>query len=192
MESGESNLFELEAVMKKISLLLIVGMFLLIPATGCYAKGPWKGKIIDSETKQPLEGAAVVAVWYKAYAGPAGTTDVFLDASEAVTNKDGEFEITSKSFLSVPLVRDVKGPFFTMFKPGYGSYPEFQVNIKAPNLTAMEYFQTKGAVVELPKLKTRKERLDTLDSIHLFNPGGKTPNLMRLYNMERKSLGFSE
>ena len=141
------------------SLLFVV--ILLIPATACYAAGPWRGKVIDAETKQPVEGAAVVAVWEKDISGPAGTLQYFLDAEETATDKNGEFKIPFKIFLSIPGIRQVKGPFFTIFKPGYGSFPEHQVS---PQEIPDTYFLGKTGVVELPKLnlKTREERLKNL------------------------------
>jgi hypothetical protein len=92
----------------------------------------------------------------------AGAISSFLDASEAVTDKNGDFEIPEKSFLSIPYFRKVKGPFFTIFKPSYGAFPEYQVNIRFPDLTPADYFETKGAIVELPKLKTKEDRLKKL------------------------------
>ena len=72
--------------MKRFSLFFILAV-VLIPASGCYAKGPWRGKVVDAETKQPIEGAAVVAVWETWTSTPAGTSDNYLAAEETLTCK---------------------------------------------------------------------------------------------------------
>jgi hypothetical protein len=176
--------------MKKfIFLFLLVA---LIPATGCYAKGPWKGKVIDAETKQPIEGAVVVAVWEKELRGPAGGETRFLDAVETVTNKDGEFNIPSIKFLSIPLIRIVKGPFFTFYKPGYGSTPKWVVKMPYNKHTQSDYFETQGAMVELPRLKTKDERMKNLPHLIIGTEGheNKTKKYIQLLNQERVELGL--
>jgi PPOX class probable F420-dependent enzyme len=44
-------------------------LWLVMVLVGCghviYVDGPYHGTVIDSETKQPIEGAAVLAVWWK-------------------------------------------------------------------------------------------------------------------------------
>ena len=90
-----------------------------------YSDGPWKGTVIDAETKEPIEGAVVVAVWKKVYGGsPAGNISGFLDAIEVLTNKDGRFVIPKFwKFNVLPLIRWFDGPEFEIFKPGYTAFP---------------------------------------------------------------------
>ena len=176
--------------MKKRSLFFIVAFILLIPASACYAAGPWCGKVIDAETKQPIEGAAVVAVWEKNISGPAGTLQYFLDAEETATDKNGEFKIPFKIFFSVPGIRQVKGPFFTIYKPGYGVFPKQQIS---PRYLPDSLFEGKGAVVELPKYTIKEKRLDALRSADMPEvevPRKKIPYLLKLINEERKNFGF--
>jgi len=154
----------------------------------CYAAGPWKGRVIDSETKQPIEGAAVVAVWDKEWAGlGAGSSSNFLDAVETTTDNNGDFEISEQSFVSVPYFRKVKGPYFTIFKPGYGSFPRYQVT---PTYTPDTLFEGSSAVVELPRMITNEERINSVDGAHTNAPWQKTPILLKLINSERIELGF--
>ncbi len=183
-------------------ILFLIFAVLLIPSTGCYAHGPWSGKVVDAETKQPIEGAAVVAVWIRETGTPAGTDTGFVDAAETLTDKNGEFEISSKRFLSIIGIRYIKGPFFTIYKPGYGSYPKYDplpgphAKIIAPHLTPSEYFQAQGTVVELPRLKTKEERLRTANdaegSVGELGraPFKKTPKFLNLLNSELKDLGI--
>lgn len=174
--------------MKNILLIFGTLLFLLTGMETCHAAGPWRGKVIDAETKGPIEGAAVVAVWEKEFRlDPAGAHTYFLDAEEAVTDRNGEFEIPAKIFISIPLVRKVRAPRFTIFKPGYGSFPWHQVS---PKHIPDDLFTGKGALVELPKLKTKEERIESNDGANTVAPWSKTPVLQKLINSERVQFGF--
>lgn len=57
-----------------------------------YSADPIEAKVIDAETKQPLEGVTVVAHWELVYGTPGGSSPAGqLTAMEAVTDHDGKF-----------------------------------------------------------------------------------------------------
>ena len=177
---------------KNILVLIAVVLALLVILPNLYIKGPWRGKVIDAETKRPIEGAAVVAVWHAELVHPAGAHTYFLDAKEVVTNNKGEFEIPTTWFVSIPFVRDAKGPYFTMFKPGYGSFPQHQVS---PQHIPLYLFEGKGAVVELPKAKSTFERTNYLtgpESLDINVPPKKMPKLRALVKEENRFLGYGQ
>jgi hypothetical protein len=66
--------------------------------------GPYKGRLIDGETSQPIVGAVAVASWTTVRINIAGGTTKCLDAQEAVTDQNGEF-----------IIKGSRGPFFGMF-----------------------------------------------------------------------------
>lgn len=164
-----------------------------------YSDGPWKGTVIDAETKQPIEGAVVVAIWQKEYGGPAGPYPYFLDAREVPTDKDGRFLIPRFWKLNlVPILSWIEGPTFEIFKPGYTAFPGRGLNYfkyfpKSPlgvDLTALADLFKKGVVIELLELKTKEERKRNY-------PGGPTdvgaeklPLFYKLINEERRNLGL--
>jgi hypothetical protein len=131
------------------------------------AGGPWKGKIIDVETKESLEGAVVLAVWDRVYRTPYGSSSYFYEAKETLTNKAGEFEIPSYIPINLlPIISYMRGPEFTIFKPGYGSVNRLALGgyfaceaqeIQDFEIEGKRYRFTQG-VIELPMLKTREER----------------------------------
>ncbi len=80
--------------MKKFIFIILFTLFI----SGCaivHNYDSYYGKIIDAETKEPLEGAAVLAVYYTQQYGPAGSVSHYLDAKETLTDKTGEFKIPS-------------------------------------------------------------------------------------------------
>ncbi len=92
-------------------------------ATFYYSDGPWKGTVVDAETKQPIEGVVVLAVWEKFYRTPAGRNAYFYDATEVLTNKNGEFVIPKFSAVNFNPLAGIEGPRFKIYKPGSAPFP---------------------------------------------------------------------
>ena len=167
-----------------------------------YSDGPWSGRVIDAETKQPIEGAVVVVLWHKVYSTPTGDSSYFFDAVEALTDKDGKFFIPQfKALNLIPIIRRIEGPDFIIFKPEYTAFPgraydyfyKYFPNspLRLDRGHLAELFK-KEVIVELLRLKTKGERLHNI-------PGGPTdvgakklPLLFKLINEERKNLGQDE
>jgi hypothetical protein len=170
-----------------------------------YHKPEYKGKIIDKETKEPIEGV-VVAVYYEvSYYNIAGGGTRIINTRETLTDKNGDFVIPSYTTLMLPFnTSDEAG--FIIYKPGYGGYPSGVGICKNPE----EYFSTDywgqqsdcfsaGAwikftygVFELPKLKTREERLEAMRIEPSNCDSEDLPLLYQLINEERKRFGMGE
>src|SRR3989337_3309136 len=151
---------------KTLIIGLITLLVLLVNYEYAIAGGPWKGKIIDIETKEPLEGAVVLAVWERVYMTPAGASSYFYEAKETLTDKEGRFEIPSYTPINlVPIISYMRGPLFTIFKPGYGSLT-MVLDKYLKGVTAEVYemelsekkYRLSTGLIELPPLKTREER----------------------------------
>ncbi len=83
--------------MKKL-VILFIGISFFLP--GCAYPfrydGTYKGKVVDADTGQPIEGVVVLGVWETVTITPAGGTHDYYDAKETVTDKNGEFLISGK------------------------------------------------------------------------------------------------
>jgi len=180
-------------VIKRYIKLVFILLVILSFSTSCAIishYGAYYGKVVDAETKEPLEGAAVLAVYKTEKPGPAGSVSFYLDAQETVTDKNGEFRIPP---LTVTTFRVLHGfdphPQFIIYKPGYGAYGKNKdVKPVFPywSLPANQY-----VTIELPKLKTREERLwnyGCYPPVHV--PEIKYKNLLRLIEEEAKALGL--
>lgn len=167
-----------------------------------YAAGPWKGKIIDIETKEPLDGAVILAVWERVWRTPAGGIADFYEIKEVLTNKEGKFEVPSYTTINLqPILSYVRGPHFTIFKPGYlnlsgvdfGNF--FLKGAKEAPLERKDIygktFRLASGIIELPKLKTKEER-----KMAMPGPLGddsyykKQKLFIMLLNEENKNLGL--
>ena len=104
---------------KKISGYMLIIATLLV-CSGCVSTfrldGPYKGKVVDAETKQPLEGVVVLGVWNKVYGNVAGSTSEFYDSVEILTDKNGEFSIPGKGLLVFSFLDEMA---VVIFKAGY-------------------------------------------------------------------------
>lgn len=182
--------------MKVIIVSFILILSLTFFASSAFAAGPWKGQIIDIETKEPIEGAVVLAVWERVYRTPTGASSYFYEAKETLTDKEGRFEIPSYTPINlVPIISYMRGPLFTIFKPGYGSLTmvldKYLASVGAEvyemELSGKRYRLSHG-LIEIPPLKTREERLENMPAVSV--PYKKQKLLIKLINEERKNLGL--
>lgn len=187
--------------MKKFGLCLWLAV-LLIEAGGqlelAWADGPYRGKVIDAETKEPIEGAVVVAVWWnevlKFYSGWPKAETYFADAKEALTDQNGEFEMPGYVVGAVGITKfGIQWPRFFIFKPGYSHYPSLRAKV-SPEGHSKTHFRP-YSIVGLQRLKIRKERLESFHTAGLYGPGEPEldpdlTNYRRLVNTEEVYLGF--
>ena len=187
-----------------------------------YHKPAFKGKIIDSETKEPIEGAVVVVTYSKKSIGIAESYSVVVNVRETLTDKNGEFYFPSYTTIIQPLSWNPswQGVDVIIFKSGYGSFPDWRVSPpKGIDIKVVwdDFFTGEVGVekevwwrepwkvgseskkikvtfglVELPKLKTREERRK---ASRVGVTGYRSKDLPLLYkalNEEQRYLGIPE
>lgn len=156
-----------------------------------YWDGPYKGKVIDADIGEPIEGAAVVGVAYIGIvAGIKDAMPFFCDAKEAVTDKNGAFILPKISCLNLWPLAGMNKPHFVVFKPGYLSYPPRSMEASA--FTGVEFKDKRQQqVIKLKKAITYEERRSTLGLVDISDVK-KTPYLLKLINEERRNLGFKD
>ena len=103
----------------KIKTVVLFSVFFLLLASCCYPiryDGPYRGRVIDTDTGKPIEGVVVLGVWYKEIATVAGGVSSYYDATETVTDKNGEFRIQG---LGLKILSNVGPMDVLIFKAGY-------------------------------------------------------------------------
>src|SRR4029077_456506 len=154
MGFGAFKIFKF-GTMGKVFLSLVLTMLAGCgPISPLFAGGPYKGRVIDAETKEPIVGAVVLAVWYRRAPGLGVPSQGFLDAEETLTDKNGEFVIGEHPPASLIPGTWVDGPRIIIFYPNYGFYPIYQINPLA-NLgrDKLNELLEKYAVIEVSPLK---------------------------------------
>ena len=209
--------------MKYIVISLVLAFILILSNTQSYAswliyhKPEFKGRVIDAESKEPIEGAVVVVVYHKSTYDIADykfNTSV-LEVKEALTDKSGAFYFPSYTTLLQPMSTGGNANFI-IYKPGYGNYPGSPVTPRGIVAEDVETFFSKETgsrgelevwvkdekglqfkmskfifgIVELPKLKSKEECLKAMPS-PISNIDNKKQQLfIRLLNEEHKNLGL--
>lgn len=182
--------------MKSITALLLLIIILPVSA-GCtvtHKYGPYYGKVIDTETKEPIEGAVVLVVFHTEEWGPAGSITRFADALETVTDKNGEFKIPAHRVTTFrPLQGWDRYGYFTIFKPEYGCYPwsyPWNKDVKPMFVPGGTLPADQFVTIELPRLKAKEDRLRNQSCFPVSVPDEKMKKLIELNNIERVNLGL--
>jgi hypothetical protein len=154
-------------------------------------RGPYRGQVIDADTKAPLAGAVLVALWRRDRTYPLHIVTENYAVREVVADSEGRFLLDARE-VEEGAPRRTRRPEFLIFFPGYGSFPRFQ---KAPTGFLGNVFEGAGTIVELPRLEGREQRRKHLLTfgVHAFSesPQDELPQLMRRVNEERIAIGLS-
>ena len=152
---------------------------------------PYRGLILDSDTKAPLVGAVVVALWVRERVYPFQVNTEHHAVRETVTDVDGRFVMEVRD-IEEGAPRRTRKPGFLVFLPGYGTFP---YQYTSPPGFLGELFEGGGTTIEIPRLHTREERLKNVRRFgpHDFSdsPHTQLPKLMRAVNEELVAVGLS-
>ena len=141
--------------------------------------GPFRGRIVDVDTGEPVPGAVALAIWLQNVPTPVSGAQKYYDARVAVAGADGRFELPRRpapffsSFIDTPLIE--------YFTPGYAL---------AEPIRSEAGFTT----VRLRKwgvLTPEQELRHTVSSgIHVWIPQEKRPELIEIANNKRRAMGL--
>ena len=197
------GILSVSGVVRLAGILLGLAVLVGAPGLASAAKGPWRGQVLDAETKQPLEGVVVLAYWYRyrfhlsQLVLGGHQTPEFFDAVEAVTDAQGRWEIPKKSF---PFFANI-GVFFRYFKPGYGRWHyagqgtaewlelPVEEQMRRSKEMALAVWTEEGSKVELLPARTREEQVK-MESFPTFVPLSKTPLTLEAINKARIAVGL--
>jgi hypothetical protein len=170
---------------------LVVGA---LPTVTALAAGPYRGRVIDAETREPLAGAVVLVYWIRNAPGIGhGPAESFLGAEEALTDDRGEFIVAENPPSNwIPFTwRSL--PNFIIFQPGYGYFPRHFATTPPLPPTGFEgllkIMEKQPVVFELPRLK---KSASLPEAVYLLPPSTvpahKMPNLIRLLSTEGRPI----
>jgi hypothetical protein len=199
----------MKELLKRISAGVV--MIVFIAMGSCVQAKTFKGRVIDADTKEPIAGAVVVAVWKTETTTPTATHSNLKEVKECLTDKDGEWSIMGPkgradepipgSSLFIPYTKE---PEFIVFKPGYCSWPNgFSIDAcrnRIKIIGGKDGGIGEGGTLELPKLTSREdrlkaERIEVDPTGEIFADKQKAreiKNFLRLLNEEKRFLGLDE
>ncbi len=152
-----------------------------------YYLAPFKGKVIDTDTKEPIEGAVVLAVYYVTTTSIAGGSDYILDGQETLTDDNGEFRMPTKRVWFHKVSGWPQGKL-VIFKPGYGRLSSGRAKAVGVNKTWPP--PKKYIVYELPKLSMEERKRQMIRSYSDI-PYTKRKLYFRKMNEERVNRGLT-
>jgi len=201
--------------MKHLLFNLAIALVLVIISSQAYAgwliyhKPEFHGRVIDAETKEPIEGAVVVVIYNKITYAIIEQGTSAIKVKETLTDKNGNFSFPSYTTLIQPFSLEYAAEFI-IYKPGYGNYPNNPIT-HGFDVYNCELFFTKETgsageleglvnrkltkikvifgIVELPELKTKEERLRARITMPEYGPKG-LPLLYKELNDEAKRFGI--
>lgn len=100
-------------------LILVIGIFRSIAFSADFFRNDHdiSGKIVDFDTRRPMEGVVVSAVWFTEQIRLSIEPQrKYYDYFETLTNQDGEFRIPGKG---LNIIRNMPPPTISIFKAGY-------------------------------------------------------------------------
>ena len=141
--------------------------------------GPFRGRIIDADTGQPIPGAVALVIWLETLPTPVQTNQKFYDARIGVAGLDGTFEVPRRTppFFSTR----ISTPLIEYFAPGYALTRLVE---SADGLEVAE-LRTWG------RLTPEQQRRHHISAgTQVFIPHGRRPELIQIINAERQRMGL--
>ncbi len=176
-------------------LIAIVALFAVLAAINMtHQFGPFMGKVVDAETGEPIEGAAVLISFYIETGTMGGTVYTFLDAVETLTDSQGEFRFAPKRINRFHIFSSWSDDCqISIFKPGYSAYPGHSQAYSSWE-KAHSWFipEDKNITYYLKRLYSLEEKKNNLRNIEY--PAGITNDkanlLKKLESKERVNVGL--
>ncbi|BBO68852.1 lipoprotein [Desulfosarcina alkanivorans] len=103
----------------RLAILVLIILPFLLASCGLkplYYDGIYHGRVIDSKSNEPIEGAVVLGVWYKEFWTAGGTIREFYDTRETVTDENGEFKVWG---MGPRVMTFLEGMYVVVLKVGY-------------------------------------------------------------------------
>lgn len=164
----------------KLRLFLLLCLQFLCGCSVIYYDGDYHGKVIDADTREPIEGAVVLGEWDKAYPTPGGQIHSYYDARETVTDKNGEFTIKGMGLRVMTFLEKMS---VIIFKAGY---QKIGLAYYWEDLAQRDYVKWEGkkAIIPLKKLSI-EERLERTIWYETGVPDEKQKKLIEEIKKER-------
>jgi hypothetical protein len=166
-----------------------------------YSKPAFEGRVVDTGTSEPIEGAVVAATYYKRYYTPISSDIEPIEVKQALTDKDGWFRFPAYTTIVSPLCT-MDRVDFTIFRSDYTSVDRFYLESiftgKPPEEQYKEDIAWEGrrdliirfapGVVALSKLRTKEEMRTNALSIYTPFPPPKDSLLNKaVYEAQRRT-----
>ena len=172
---------------RKIIVIILAVILFIIFCPFAYLS-PFKGKVIDADTKKPIEGAVVLVVYRREVLSIAGSNTYPADVQETLVDSNGEFKIPWRIRWFGKAKRWPEANVI-IFKPGYGRFPNHKRS-EAMGENKSWPSPRKYIVYKIPKLNTIAERKENVIFGRPYDeiPYQRRKIFFKKINEERKNL----
>ncbi len=174
--------------------MVVFVVLLTTVSTVTHEYGPYYGKVVDAETKAPIEGAVLVLVFFtNKYGSPGGPVGHQVDVKEAVTDKNGEFRTPAYRYFKYRIFSTWDpNPMATIYKSGFGCYRDHkQAKLDVEIVPSYTLPARQYTTAFLPKLLTIEERMAPGSRCTMPTTSyDQTPLYAKEVNVERKARGL--
>jgi hypothetical protein len=127
------------------------------------AAGPYRGTVLDAESKRPLAGAGVVLIWQRPdpYFPQQRLT---LLAREAMTDEAGQFVLDVAS-IEAEFAKQAFAPRIVIFKAGYIPYPR-ERQMFPPGYSALQFVGEGTQVLLTPVTADYDDQADAFNQFY--------------------------
>ncbi len=183
--------------MRNLTLASLSGiLLLLVTVSGCCRPnllypialdGNYKGRVVEEQTREPIEGVVVTAVWYYVCATMAGGVDKYYDAYETVTDEHGNFTIPGKGIRFFIQLDEAR---VYIFKAGYSYFRSWWRPMKrSDSFKERIAWEGRRAIIPLRKLTDEEVLRGRIPTRPIISPD-KTKLLTIEINKVRVAKGF--
>ena len=172
----------------RVKTLFIIILILCLPLSAC-GSSSITITLLDSETKEPIEGAVAIAFWNQTK-GLGLTYTETVKIVEAVSNKDGKFTIPA---VSVSIFADK--PHLKVYKAGYVGWYNKEIyeghygdDISTIKSTTRNNFRWRDQELHLEKFRTEYSYNSHLSFLRTPFPRGDNLSEIGLSGLFRKAL----
>jgi len=158
---------------------LLIALVIISLQTGCLYgvrhDGPYHGKVVDEQTREPIEGAVVLGSWRVYHFGLGGGYTTYHDSREAVTDKNGEFTIKGEG---LRILSNLQPMGIRVYKSGY-TYIESHWDSLKIDAFYVKNIKWEGEMPLLPLRKLTDEERKRRGSLFIPTVGDNPSVLMR-------------
>ncbi len=193
----------LKEKIKKNKYRIIFGVLLIYVLGGLATGGNWlvffrpafEGQIIDIDSREPIEGAVVAAIYNCDMYGGSQVMSGHKGYAEAITDKNGRFRISPYFIITGPLTIG-KATTFIIYKPGYRSIDGINLEVCFTSGCKRREFVSSnmvfaGNTVELPELGDSVPRYENIPYLKGYKMPRGFPKLRNVLKEEKTELSRS-
>jgi hypothetical protein len=175
----------------KTKFILVLSLIVLSLTSSCLYvvryDGTYSGKVVDADSRAPIEGAVVLGTWYTERPTVGGAVHEYYDARETVTDMEGKFAIPGQGLRIMSRLLPMS---VLIFKAGYGYEQAGEWDSINTGLYSKDRIKWEGDKPTFPLKKLTMEERKRQGGPPMEAPEKKMPFMLEEINKDRVEQGL--